>query len=76
MSANSGGKLVVAELPIHPNKLKAPIQWNKYVDENGSKYPLGATTFQSLIYGDTFTMVEMDPAQGEVSPNEYLLISK
>ena len=66
VSANSKGKLVVAEVPVHPNKLKAQISWNKYFDENGNKFPSGITEFESLIYGDVFTLVEMDPEQNEV----------
>ena len=67
MSKDSGGKLLVAELPVHPNKLKTPIEWNKYVNENGSDYPLGETKFESVIYGDSFNLVEMDPEQSKVS---------
>ena len=67
VSEYSKGKLVVAELPVHPSKLNTPIKWNKFADENGSKYPLGTTKFQSLIYGDIFNMVEMDPDKNEVT---------
>ena len=67
MSIHSGGKLLVAELPVHPNKLKAPIEWNKYVNENGFDYPLGERKFQSVIFGDSFNFVEMDPEQNKVS---------
>ena len=66
VTKNSKGKLLVAELPVHPNKLPAPIKWNEYVNNNGAKYPLGETRFQSLIYGDIFDMVEMDPDETEV----------
>ena len=67
VSTNSKGKLVVAEVPVQPNKLKAQISWNKYVDEHGNKFPSGTTKFESLIYGDVFTLVEMDPEQNGVS---------
>ena len=67
VSENSEGKLVLAELPVHPNKLKTQIVWNEYFDQNGSKYPLGTQNFFSLIYGDVFNMTEMDPEQNEVS---------
>ena len=66
VSQNAGGKLVVGELPIHPNKLFIPIQWNQYVNENGADYPFGGTQFQTLIHGDLFKMVEMDPEQKRV----------
>ena len=66
VTKNSKGKLLVAELPVHPNKLPTPIKWNEYVNNNGAKYPLGETRFQSLIYGDIFDMVEMDPDKTEV----------
>lgn len=67
VSSSSKGKLVVAEVPVHPNKLTTPVSWSKYVEENGSKFPVGVTEFESLIYGDVFTLVEMDPEQNEVS---------
>ena len=72
MSKYSGGKLLVAELPVHPNKLETPIDWSKFVDENGSNYPLGETTFESVIYGDSFNFVEMDPDQNKVSLIRYI----
>ena len=66
ISEHSKGKLLVAELPVHPKKLQDPIKWNEFVDEHGSKFPLGTTEFQSLIWEDTFNMVEMDPEKNEV----------
>ena len=66
VTKDSRGKLLVAELPVHPNKLPVPIKWNEYVNNNGARYPFGETRFQSLIYGDIFDMVEMDPDKTEV----------
>ena len=66
VSLNSGGKLVTAELPVHPNKLKTPINWNNYYDLNEADYPVDGVKFVPLIYGDIFNMTEMDPSQNEV----------
>merc|ERR1712223_134282 len=66
VSASSKGKLVVAEVPVHTNKLTTQVSWSKYVEENASKFQVGVTEFESLIYGDVFTLVEMDPEQNEV----------
>ena len=74
MSLNSKGKLVVAEVPVHPTKLKTQISWNKFVNENGNKFPSGTTEFESLIYGDNFTLVEMDPEQNEVCYFSFFLL--
>ena len=67
VSLNSGGKLLVAELPIHPTKLEQQIDWSKYAKENEASYPLGETYFDSVIYGDTFNFVEMDPQKNKVT---------
>ena len=66
VSLNSGGKLVTAELPVHPNKLKTQINWNNYYDLNEADYPVDGLKFVPLIYGDIFNMTEMDPSQNEV----------
>jgi len=66
VSLNSGGKLVTAELPVHPNKLKTQINWNNYYDLNEADYPVDGLKFVPLIYGDIFNMTEMDPSQNEL----------
>ena len=71
VSVNSGGKLLVAELPVHPTKLEQQIEWSKYAKENEASYPSGETSFQSLIYGDTFDLVEMDPQKNKVISMPY-----
>ena len=49
VSTKAGGKLIVGELPVHPKKLSAPTEWNKYVDEHGSDYPIGETKFKAYM---------------------------
>ena len=71
VSLNSGGKLVTAELPVHPNKLKTPINWNNYYDLNEADYPVDGLKFVPLIYGDIFNMTEMDPLQNEVWDHSF-----
>ena len=72
VSPNSTGKLVVAKLPIKPEKHETELQWSKYYDENGDDIPLGETKFNSVIYGDMFNFVELDPSKYEVG-NKYLI---
>ena len=72
VSPNSTGKLVVAKLPIKPEKHETEVQWSKYYDENGDDIPLGESKFNSVIYGDMFNFVELDPSKNEVS-NKYLI---
>ena len=38
VSLNSGGKLLVAELPVHPTKLEQQIEWSKYANENEASF--------------------------------------
>ena len=66
MSATSPGKLLVATLPIHPTKLETPIEWSKYANENADNVPVGETEFESMVYGDTFKFVEMNPEKDMV----------
>ena len=44
------------------------------MNENGNKFPSGTTEFESLIYGDNFTLVEMDPEQNEVCYFSFFLL--
>lgn len=72
VSLNSGGKLVTAELPVHPNKLKTQINWNDYYDLNEADYSVDGLNFFSVIYGDVFNMTEMDPSKNEVCMKQIL----
>ena len=67
VSMKSTGKLVLAELPVNPQKLDYEVQWSKYYQDNGDNFPVGETKFHSTIYGDVFKFVEMDPSKNEVS---------
>ena len=67
VSMKSTGKLVLAALPVHPQKLDYEVQWRKYYENNGDNFPVGEKKFHSTIYGDVFEFVEMDPSKNEVS---------
>ena len=67
VTENSGGKLITAELPVHPNKLKTQINWNEYYQQHSDGFSVDGLNFFSMIYGDVFNMTEMNPSQNEVS---------
>ncbi len=57
----SGGKLIMAELPVKPTKYH--VDWTKFALENADKFPKNGARFKAVIYGDDYDFVELDPTK-------------
>lgn len=62
LSPSSGGKLLVADLPIKPAKRE--VEWGSYAMENQGEYMEDEEQFSAEVYGDTFTFVAMVEDEG------------
>ena len=61
ISPSSPGKLLTADLDISPTRLE--VDWARYAMEHQDSVEESDSTFQELVYGDTFTFLALRPGQ-------------
>ena len=67
----SGGKLILAELPVKPTKFH--VDWTKFALENADNFSENGAKFNATIYGDDYDFVELDPTKKRVSLLSYMV---
>ena len=59
VTEGSGGRLLVADLDIHPTR--SFVNWNMYANEHVDEYPDAEDVFTAVVYNDTFRFIPMEP---------------